>query len=249
MFFPRLRRHAKWMFVFLALVFGFGFVLFGVGAGGVGVGDIFRDSGGGDAQSVTDAIKKTEQTPRNPQAWRDLSTALQTDGQTDRAVNALEQVTKLQPGNPDAYRELGALYIAQASEKQTAAQRARLRASFAGASENFAGLLALNGKAVVGNPIGRSVNAVETTEITRLSQEGVIAAANAMATFKEVAKLQPRDPSVQIELAQAAEQTGDAASAIAAYQQFLKLAPDDPTAVSVKDRVKQLQQALASQSG
>ena len=29
MFFPRLRRHAKWMFVLLALVFGLGFVIFG----------------------------------------------------------------------------------------------------------------------------------------------------------------------------------------------------------------------------
>ena len=47
MFFPRLRRHAKWMFVFLALVFGLGFVGFGVGAGGVGFGDVFRGGGGG----------------------------------------------------------------------------------------------------------------------------------------------------------------------------------------------------------
>ena len=34
MFFPRLRRHAKWMFVFLAVALGGGFVIFGVGAGG-----------------------------------------------------------------------------------------------------------------------------------------------------------------------------------------------------------------------
>ena len=32
MFFPRLRRHAKWMFLFLALALGLGFVLFGIGA-------------------------------------------------------------------------------------------------------------------------------------------------------------------------------------------------------------------------
>ena len=43
MFFPRLRRHAKWLFVFLALAFGLGFVGFGVGAGGVGVGDLFQE--------------------------------------------------------------------------------------------------------------------------------------------------------------------------------------------------------------
>ena len=46
MFFPRLRRHAKWMFVFLAVALGGGFVLFGVGAGGTGVGDLFRGGGG-----------------------------------------------------------------------------------------------------------------------------------------------------------------------------------------------------------
>ncbi len=80
MFFPRLRRHAKWMFVFLALVFGLGFVVFGVGAGGTGVGDIFRDSNSSTAQSVTDARKETEQRPNDAQAWRDYATALETEG-------------------------------------------------------------------------------------------------------------------------------------------------------------------------
>ena len=42
MFFPRLRRHAKWMFALLALMFALGFVGFGVGAGGIGFGDILR---------------------------------------------------------------------------------------------------------------------------------------------------------------------------------------------------------------
>ena len=50
MFFPRLRRHAKWMFVLLAVFFAGGFVIFGVGAGGTGIGDILsgRSSGGGE---------------------------------------------------------------------------------------------------------------------------------------------------------------------------------------------------------
>ncbi len=89
MFFPRLRRHAKWMFVLLALVFGLGFVVFGVGAGGTGVGDIFRGSGGTSAQSVSDARSETEERPKDPQAWRDLATALETEGQTDEAIVAL----------------------------------------------------------------------------------------------------------------------------------------------------------------
>src|ERR671922_2022520 len=55
MFFPRLRRHAKWMFVFLALVFAVGFVGFGVGAGGTGIGDILRGGTGSGAPSADDA--------------------------------------------------------------------------------------------------------------------------------------------------------------------------------------------------
>ena len=41
MFFPKLRRRAKWVFAFLALAFGIGFVAFGVGTGvsGTSLGD------------------------------------------------------------------------------------------------------------------------------------------------------------------------------------------------------------------
>ena len=66
MFFPRLRRHAKWMFVFLAVALGGGFVLFGVGAGGTGVGDILRGGGGSSGvPSISSAEKKTEENPKN----------------------------------------------------------------------------------------------------------------------------------------------------------------------------------------
>src|SRR5216110_1456005 len=39
MFFPRLRRQAKWVFVLLVFVFAGGFVFFGVGSGSTGLGD------------------------------------------------------------------------------------------------------------------------------------------------------------------------------------------------------------------
>ena len=89
MFFPRLRQHAKWMFVFLAVVFGLGFVGFGVGAGGVGVGDLFKGGkGGGVPHRVSSAQKKADENPKSAQAWHDLSTALQTDGQTEGGRSA-----------------------------------------------------------------------------------------------------------------------------------------------------------------
>ena len=63
MFFPKLRRQAKWVFVILALVFALGFVVFGVGSGGgIGLGDLFN-SGGGSKKTASesdarDRIKK-----------------------------------------------------------------------------------------------------------------------------------------------------------------------------------------------
>ena len=55
MFFPRLRRQAKWVFVFLALVFAIGFVAFGVGSGSTGISDILRGNffGGGTSTSAS----------------------------------------------------------------------------------------------------------------------------------------------------------------------------------------------------
>ena len=106
MFFPRLRRHAKWMFVLLALVFGLGFVVFGVGAGGTGVGDIFRGSGGSSGPSVSSTRKATEERPKDPQAWRDYATALETEGNTAEAIVALNTAIDLNPKDANAYREL-----------------------------------------------------------------------------------------------------------------------------------------------
>ena len=121
MFFPRLRRHAKWMFVFLAVALGGGFVLFGVGAGGTGVGDILRGGGAtSGVPSISSSEKKTEQDPKNVQAWNDLSTALQTEGDTAEAIDALNRAIALRPRSLDAYRELAGLHLTRARRRRSA---------------------------------------------------------------------------------------------------------------------------------
>jgi hypothetical protein len=114
MFFPRLRRQAKWVFLFLALVFALGFVGFGVGAGGVGVGDIFRDaSGGSGVPSISEAEKRVSENPRDAAAFRDLATAHQSAG-TDDAIEALENFVALRPGTRTPCAACG-LYSGQRS--------------------------------------------------------------------------------------------------------------------------------------
>jgi tetratricopeptide (TPR) repeat protein len=248
MFFPRLRRHAKWMFVFLAVALGGGFVLFGVGAGGTGVGDLFRGNGGtSGVPSISSAQKKTQQDPTDTEAWRELSTALQTDGQTDEAIDAQEHVVVLAPKDTDALRELASLYLSQANEKQRIAQTVQTRAAYAGAGQNFPGALtSATGQSLVDDKISAALNAQSSTTIQTLISEVQGASSAAVAAYKKIAVLQPGDPNVQLELAQAAQQAGDTASAIAAYEAFLKLAPDDPSASIVKQQLKQLKQTPAT---
>jgi tetratricopeptide (TPR) repeat protein len=249
MFFPRLRRHAKWMFVLLALIFGLGFVLFGVGAGGVGVGDIFRDSGGTGAQSVSDARAKTEERPNDPAAWIELSTALQTEGETAEAIAALDQAIALRPKDPDPYRQLAGLPLTQATKRQQDGQLLQVAAAYRAPAQSFLLFTAPTGQAVLSDPIGLGINSQASQRATDAYTDAQTEATLAVDAYEQLAKLEPDDPNVQIELAQAAQQTGDAATAIAAYEQFLKLAPDDPNASIVREQLKQLKGAAGSASG
>src|SRR5215467_2321739 len=130
MFFPRLRRHARWMFLLLALVFALGFVGFGVGAGGIGFGDILKGKGGSGAPSVSDAQKQVNENPKDPQAFRNLATALETQGNTTDAIEALQNYSQLKPKDADALRELAGLYLQQATAAQQQAQNAQLRQAY-----------------------------------------------------------------------------------------------------------------------
>jgi Flp pilus assembly protein TadD len=247
MFFPRLRRHAKWMFVFLAVALGGGFVVFGVGAGGTGIGDLFRNQNSvGGAPSVSKARSETEKDPKNAQAWRDLSTALQTNGKTDEAVVALTQYTTLKPKDVDGLRELAGVYISQATEKQRNAQVAQLQASYTSAGATFPGVLTVNGQPVVDDRISQALTQQSSIEINNLLTAAQSAASEAVATYERIAALQPGDPNVQLELAQTAQQVGNNTVAIAAYEKFLKLAPDDPNAPIVKQQLKTLKKQVSS---
>jgi tetratricopeptide (TPR) repeat protein len=245
MFFPRLRRHAKWMFVFLAVVFGLGFVGFGVGAGGVGFGDVLRDLGGGSGPSSSDAREKTEQNPKNAAAWEELSQALQADGDTAGAIAAQQRLVALRPRDPDALRTLAGLQITVISDKQTQAQIIQGNAALNAAAQNFPSL-SVDGQSVLDDPVGQAINDRAAARVQALQSQAQAAASGAVDAYEKLVALQPNDPGTRLELAQAAQQTGDYTTAIAAYEKFLELAPDDPSATAVEQQLAQLRQALGA---
>src|SRR6266516_6221494 len=127
MFFPRLRRQAKWVFLALAFVFAGGFVFFGVGSGSTGLGDLLRGnfnifgSNGSSTNSsaVKSALKKTQAHPKDPNAWNDLATAYQTDGTLTEANKAYEHVLKLRPSDIGALQRVAGFYETKAQNKET----------------------------------------------------------------------------------------------------------------------------------
>lgn len=246
MFFPRLRRHAKWMFLFLALVFALGFVGFGVGAGGVGFGDILKGAGGSGAPSISDAEQKTLDNPKDAQAFKDLSTAYQADGQTDNAIEALTSYTQLRPKDTDALRQLAALYLQKATDAQQRAQIFQYRAAYLAPGGVRDTIFQIGGSPLTPDPITNAVSSGYETEISAASSEAQGAAAQAVEQYRKIAQLHPKDPSVQLELASAAQSAGDVTTMIAAYKAFLKLAPDDPNAPSVRQQLKQLQKSSSA---
>ncbi len=241
MFFPRLRRQAKWVFLFLALAMGLGFVAFGVGAGGVGVGDIFRGAGGDSGvPSVESAEERVAENPKDADAFRDLATAHQAEGNTDEAIEALEGFVALKPKDADTLRELAGLYLAKAGTAQERAQIAEYRTSFLAPGAGLAGSISLGGKPLDPDPISSAISELSSGDVSQWLFEAQQASASAVETYKKVVAAEPGDPNVQLELAQAAQSAGDTATSIAAFEAFLKLAPDDPSAVEVKRILKQL---------
>jgi tetratricopeptide (TPR) repeat protein len=247
MFFPRLRRHAKWMFLFLALAFGLGFVGFGVGAGGIGVGDIFRGTGGSSGiPSASDARERIAENPKDAQAFRDLATALQADGETDEAIQALESYASLRPKDVDALRQLAILYQSKVEEAARRYQIAQLRTAYLATGATVADAITLGGRGLDLDPISDAVSSVIATDSSAALGDVQASGSKLVDAYRSIADATPDDPNAQILLADAATSVGDIATAIAAYEKYLA---SPLVSADEKRQVRSLLKQLKSQSG
>jgi tetratricopeptide (TPR) repeat protein len=247
MFFPRLRRQAKWVFLLLAVIFAGGFVFFGVGSGSTGLGDLLRgnfnifgsNSGSTNSSAVKSALKKTQAHPKDPNAWNDLATAYQTDGKLTEANAALEHVLKLKPNDIGALQRVAGFYETKAQNKETEAQNLQAQAPL-----SLAGVLGVSSA----SPIGQALSNDPTSQqLTQKAQAAFTEANTALQKdtdlYKRIAKLQPSDVNTQFHYAQLADLTGDTAAALKAYKQVVKLAPTDPSAQQARQRIAVLSPA------
>ena len=242
MFFPRLRRHAKWMFVFLAIALGGGFILFGVGAGGTGVGDIFRGGGGSAACLLSPRPRRRPRRARRTSRPGASSRppCRRTDRQTGRSPRrSRSSCWRRRTRTRSANWPVSTWPRRTQSSRKLRSSRSRLRTR--GRATDFPGAFTSPaGESLVNDAISVAIREQSSTKLQALVSAAQAASAAGVDAYRRVAVLSPGDPNVQLELAQTAQQAGDNATAIAAYKAFLKLAPDDANAPIVKQQLKQL---------
>lgn len=251
LFFNRLRTHAKWVFVLLIIVFGGGFIFLGVGSGGLDLNQLLDGiRGGGGSPAIDKPLKATEENPKNAQAWKDLATAYDAKADYASALPAWQQYTQLRPKDADGLTRYTQDLTVQLQTQGAEAQNLQLAAQQYQPSTFGPPATSPLGRALgsLSDPIGQTAG----TSATTTYQNALVAlqqtSTQLVSAYKSLAKLQPAEPSVQLQLAQAAETAGDAATAIAAYEQFIKLAPDDASVPQAKARIKTLEKQLAGSS-
>ena len=256
MFFPRLRRQAKWMFVFLAVIFGLGYVIFNVGGTipGTGLGDVLQNLGQGTSgPSVGSAEDKVKDEPNNPEGYRELANALQQDQRTDEAVAPLTRYLQFRPKDRAALSQLAGIYLTQAQQAQDRAQLAQFQLQqltggdlfVPGQSSQFGQRF---GTGQVSQLETNRLNQQVSTDYTTAPQ----AYQNATRTYKSLIDATPRrqqadQPSIFLQLGFAAQSAGDLKEALAAYKGYLRVAPDSPNSAGVRAQIKQLEAAIKAQ--
>src|ERR1051326_4637756 len=251
MFFPKLRAHAKWVFVMLAVVFMFSFVLLGVGSGSSGIGDLlqgnfgslFGSNSGSSAQAKKDQ-KRIDKNPKDYAAYKDLAAAQASDGKLDDAIATLQKLKSLRPKDVDGLTQLAGLYLRKADIARNQAIAVQDQTQNVVSPSTFApAATSPLGKAYQGfnAPVSSAIQTQASTKLNDAYSKLTTASSQAVVAYQAVAAVSPNDPSVQFALAQTAEQAQDTPTAIKAYKRFLKLAPEDPTAPAIRQRLKQLQ--------
>ena len=255
MFFPRLRRHAKWMFVFSRSLFGLGFVALRRRRGRRRAS---ATSSAAAAAASASRSRRAREDRGEPEERRGVARALDRaadrgrDRRGDRARS--EQAVALRPKDADAYRELAGLHLAQATKRQQEAQLAQVRRRLPARRRRHFPAASASPSGQAGRSTTRSgsaINAQASADASRARyQEAQTAATGSPSTRTRARRSsQPDDPNVQLELAQAAQQTGDAATAIAAYERFLEARAGRSERADRQQQLKQLRRAAASSSG
>jgi Flp pilus assembly protein TadD len=247
LFFIRMRRSAKPIYLLLAVLFAATFAVLGVGSGqNSGLDQIFQGlnpfhhSG----TSVSSAQKYVSKHPSDPKGFRNLATAYEAKNDTSGAISALQEYTNIKRKDVKAWTELGNLQVQQAQGYATQYQNAYEVRQLAAPSAPFLPTGKL-GTAIGTNQIEQTASSQADSTLQALQQQVQLGYQDAVSSYQRAATLAPTDSNNWFTLAQTAQQSGDVKTAVKAYKKYLALNPDSPSASQIKALIKQLSPAPA----
>ena len=103
------------------------------------------------------------------------------------------------------------------------------------------------GQALGQGKVDQEVSTLANSKLTDLYTKIQSAYSRATTLYGNVAKAQPEDALLQLQLGDAAYQAQQTPLAVKAYQRYLKLAPEGQAALYAKQQIKGLQSGAANQ--
>ena len=253
LFFSRLRRHAKVVYVLLAVIFAGGFVFLGVGSGSGGIGDLlqgnfFGNGGSSTSSQISDKQKAIQQHPRDVNLYLDLAGLYQTDNKDSQALAALQNAQKIAPRNVDLMNRIAGIYSAQAAREAD-----RYNTLLTAYGQNAASPPGVDtstelGQAITSDPYTQGLQRQLNEAYTKVTGS-YTKAESVYRQAATAAKGTSGEPTALLQWASAATSANDVNGAITAYERFLKVAPDDTNAPTVRQTLAQLKASVRSAQG
>lgn len=247
LFFVKLRRGQKWLYMLLAIIFALGFVGLGVGSGnGGGLQDLYNSIlGGGGGSSISKAQDEIKSNPAK--GYRDLATAYETNGNPQQAMVALQNLLAIKKTDATTWAELAGLELTSGGTYATQYQQAQQAAQAADPSAPFlpGGTL---GSAVGQNPAYAGASQAAASQTSALYQKAIGAYNNAVSDYQKATKFAPHNTAYLQELASAAQNAGNNNVAGHALLRYLKLYPNAPQAKQIRKQAQSLLQGTPTVS-
>ena len=253
LFFSRLRRHAKVVYVLLAVIFAGGFVFLGVGSGSGGIGDLlqgnfFGNGGSSTSSQISDKQQAIQQHPRDVNLYLDLAGLYQTDNKESQALAALQNAQKIAPRNVDLMNRIAGIYSAQAAREAD-----RYNTLLTAYGQNAASPPGVDtstelGQAITSDPYTQGLQRQLNEAYTKVTGS-YTKAESVYRQAATAAKGTSGEPTALLQWASAATSANDVNGAITAYERFLKVAPDDTNAPTVRQTLAQLKASVRSAQG
>jgi tetratricopeptide (TPR) repeat protein len=249
LFFSRLRRHAKVMYVLLAIVFAAGFVVLGVGSGSTGIGDLLQGKlfGGGGGSSTSSQIHDKQQaiarSPRNVSLYLDLAGLYQGDQKESQALSTLQKAQKVAPKNVDVLNRIASIYSARAA--RSGDEYNQVLGVYLSNTTTPPGLDTSSqlGQALSSDPYSQALqNQLNQAYIKVTGAYGKVETVAKQAV--DASRGTSDEQNALLQWASAAQSANDVTTAVTAYKRFLKLAPNSPSAPTVRQTLAQLEASL-----